>query len=255
MLYEAMHITISNTHRPQPPKLDKISTNKVTKDKDRQLMCANNKANSNGVPHKQTSMPPLNTIMNNIKQTELLRSGSFVVGQKLRESKWFNHTELKILCAVCETGFIVELKSDNSENTEESDFGVAVWNDGYEKSKDPSHLNICTLQRHKDNYRTITINLLEFWNEDARIRINNYSDKSDKPLESLQIRNQLEYAQKAKRKWHNIGHLTYLCRYGPVCEIKRTKNVSEKFNDIQESFRKIRQKFYSLKSNNSDSSN
>lgn len=54
---------------------------------------------------------------------QITRGTSFVVGQKLRESKWFTHEEMKIFLAVVETGFVVEKK--------EEIFGVAVWTPGY----------------------------------------------------------------------------------------------------------------------------
>lgn len=55
------------------------------------------------------------------------RKTSSVMGQKLRESKWFTHEELKILCAVLESGFIVQ----KSRNDEEDQWGIALWNIGY----------------------------------------------------------------------------------------------------------------------------
>lgn len=58
------------------------------------------------------------------------RRGSFVVGQKLRESKWFTHEETKVLCAVVETGFIVERKCAHSDVRLS---GVAVWTPGFGK--------------------------------------------------------------------------------------------------------------------------
>lgn len=58
------------------------------------------------------------------------RGTSFVIGQKLRESKWFTHEEMKILCAVIESGFIVEKQCD-SENI----FGIALWTSGFGKQK------------------------------------------------------------------------------------------------------------------------
>lgn len=61
---------------------------------------------------------------------QLKRGASFVVGQKLRESKWFTHEEMKILCAVIESGFIVERQRD-PENT----FGIALWTPGFGKQK------------------------------------------------------------------------------------------------------------------------
>lgn len=61
------------------------------------------------------------------QQQDISRRGSYVVGQKLRESKWFNHDELKVFCAVVETGFIVQRKDDINDELE---FGIAVWNTG-----------------------------------------------------------------------------------------------------------------------------
>lgn len=57
------------------------------------------------------------------KKEPITRGTSFVVGHKLRESKWFIHDEMKIFLAVVETGFIVEV--------EDEIFGVAVWTPGY----------------------------------------------------------------------------------------------------------------------------
>lgn len=55
------------------------------------------------------------------------RTASFVVGQKLRESKWFSHEETKVLCAVLETGFIVEMKNQTGEKLQ----GIAIWTPGF----------------------------------------------------------------------------------------------------------------------------
>jgi hypothetical protein len=59
-------------------------------------------------------------------QENVKRSGSFVVGQKLRESKWFTHAEMNIFCAVVESGFIIEQKQG-----EVSRYGVVIWAPGY----------------------------------------------------------------------------------------------------------------------------
>lgn len=56
---------------------------------------------------------------NNNKQ----QFGSSIVGQKLRESKWFGVDESRILCAVIECGFIVETR-EGQEN--DGWFGVAI---------------------------------------------------------------------------------------------------------------------------------
>ena len=65
------------------------------------------------------------------RPVDFSRTTSFVVGQKLRESKWFAHDELKIFCAVVETGFIVERKTEEGE---ENMLGVAAWTPGYGES-------------------------------------------------------------------------------------------------------------------------
>lgn len=66
-----------------------------------------------------------NMINGRLNGENMKRGGSFVMGQKLRESKWFRHNELAIFCAVVETGFIVQLK----ENEER--YGIVVWHPGY----------------------------------------------------------------------------------------------------------------------------
>lgn len=71
------------------------------------------------------------------------RFGSSVAIHKLRESKWFRHDEQGVLCAVLESGFIVEIKADpDSVEVEEGKvatdhhgYGVAIW----KKGKGTSH--------------------------------------------------------------------------------------------------------------------
>lgn len=67
--------------------------------------------------NKKTTLPKKK------ENTQITRGASFVVGHKLRESKWFTHEEMKIFLAVVETGFIVEVQDEI--------FGVAVWTPGY----------------------------------------------------------------------------------------------------------------------------
>lgn len=74
---------------------------------------------------------PRNRSANSVLQvqksaTNITRGGSFIVGQKLRESKWFTHEETNILLAVIESGFIVEKKCDG-----DSVHGVALWTHGF----------------------------------------------------------------------------------------------------------------------------
>lgn len=74
-------------------------------------------------------IPPSAINMEKMLKTEsgFKRTGSFVIGQKLRESKWFSHEEHKVLCAVLETGFIVESKNQSGDTK----YGVAVWTPGF----------------------------------------------------------------------------------------------------------------------------
>lgn len=84
-----------------------------------------NNANTSKIPKNKSSdnVSTLNNDKNKIK-----RGTSFVVGQKLRESKWFSHDEIRVLCAVIESGFIVEKKEGDI-----TVFGVALWQPGYGK--------------------------------------------------------------------------------------------------------------------------
>lgn len=43
-------------------------------------------------------------------------SNQHIATQKLRESKWFKENEQKIVCAVMETGFIVEMKLESAQD-------------------------------------------------------------------------------------------------------------------------------------------
>lgn len=65
------------------------------------------------------------------------RFGSSVAIHKLRESKWFRHDEQGVLCAVLESGFIVEIKADPLLEASEASvapdyhcYGVAMWKKG-----------------------------------------------------------------------------------------------------------------------------
>lgn len=74
---------------------------------------------SNGAPQKMATQISMFQMRNS---DGVKRSGSFVIGQKLRESKWFTHSEIKIFCAVVETGFLIEHK-----NGDIIQWGVAIW--------------------------------------------------------------------------------------------------------------------------------
>ncbi|XP_049819955.1 uncharacterized protein LOC109607967 isoform X2 [Aethina tumida] len=153
-----------------------------------------------------------NLNLNVVNNDDMKRTNSFVVGQKLRESKWFPHEETGVFCAVVESGFIVEVKNE----TEETHSGVVLWTAGFEKSKNPDHIQIYTVQDVKGKQKVVASTLHEFWPPDTKIRINNKTDKSESPLNEDTIRNQIIYGLNAKRKWHNSEHFTYFCRYGPI---------------------------------------
>lgn len=71
---------------------------------------------------KKTFVPKNKNKQNGVNG-QITRGTSFVVGHKLRESKWFNHDEMKIFLAVVETGFIVEIQNEI--------YGIAMWRAGY----------------------------------------------------------------------------------------------------------------------------
>lgn len=78
-----------------------------------------------------------NSLVGNIKWwpislTNKPTFGSSVAVQKLRESKWFQSEEQRILCAVLECGFIVEIREDK-EN--EGWFGIAIFKSTKGKNK------------------------------------------------------------------------------------------------------------------------
>ncbi|XP_065161921.1 uncharacterized protein l(1)G0469 [Atheta coriaria] len=158
------------------------------------------------------------------QQQDISRRGSYVVGQKLRESKWFNHDELKVFCAVVETGFIVQRKDDINDELE---FGIAVWNTGEEKSKNPEQIKIYALHPHKNNFRVGQFDLLTFWPLGTKLRIYNHCDKTETPHSEDVIRNQIDYAEATKQKWHNSEHFTYWCRYGPIQINQRVRNMTD----------------------------
>ena len=88
---------------------------------------------SNGSPKISTSNGNLkinsNCGMFQMRHDPVKRTGSFVIGQKLRESKWFTHAEMNIFCAVVESGFIIEQKQEDVTR-----YGVAIWAPSYGKS-------------------------------------------------------------------------------------------------------------------------
>lgn len=69
--------------------------------------------------------------LNKTGSEKTLSFGSSVAIHKLRESKWFNHSESKILCSVVESGFILEKRF--ADEAIEHDWGIAIWKTGYGK--------------------------------------------------------------------------------------------------------------------------
>jgi len=198
MLYEAVHFQRSENYLDYPSKM------KETKPKVQ-------RTRSTG------------SVQRAVTGQALSRTASFVIGQKLRESKWFKHDELRVFCAVIETGFIVQSK-DESDKIE---FGIAVWNAGQEKSKNPDFLKVYSVCSHKDNFRMMSYELLSFWPEGTKIRIFNQSDKTDMPHSEEVIRDQIAFAETAKQKWHGSEHFTYWCRYGPIQINQRVRNMTD----------------------------
>ncbi|XP_026463576.1 uncharacterized protein LOC113366219 [Ctenocephalides felis] len=152
--------------------------------------------------------------------------GSTVAVHKLRESRWFNADECRLLCSVLETGFIVEVV--DKEKTSKW-YGVALWKSGKGvagKSQDPDHLFIYTLT---ENLRAVRkLSLHEIWNDGNEIRINNLGDKETKVHTEKDIRDQVKYAKSTKRlNWHNTKHFSLWCRHGDRPKDLRKKQVSE----------------------------
>ncbi|XP_044766065.1 uncharacterized protein LOC123322226 [Coccinella septempunctata] len=142
---------------------------------------------------------------------ELLRSHPVMTSDhdsyKLRTSKWFDHEEISIVCSVLETGFIVEKKhkmQDDSYTT----YGIALWDLGYEKSKNPNHLNICGLI----DDRVYIFKLLEFWTMRTQIKISNSGDRFYPYNDEEAIISQLKRAQ--KMKFNSDEQFVCFCRYG-----------------------------------------
>lgn len=64
------------------------------------------------------------------------RFGSTVAIHKLRETKWFKHDEQNILCAVLESGFVLEVRAEDPlppDSTLSPDYhmyAVGMWKKG-----------------------------------------------------------------------------------------------------------------------------
>ncbi|XP_031346047.1 uncharacterized protein LOC116172911 [Photinus pyralis] len=151
------------------------------------------------------------------------RQNSSVVGQKLRDSKWFLHNEINILCAVLESGFVLQKKNEVTEDHR----AIALWEPGHERSKSPENITIYTVILHKQNYKFHKCDLLSFWEPGSSLKINNQSDQLHAPNSEEVIRNQVAYAERHKQKWENSEHFTYWCRYGEPSKPSRTRLFSD----------------------------
>lgn len=98
-----------------------------------------------------------------------------------------------------------------------------------EKSKDQSYIEIFTLKQIGKHIKVVSCELLEFWKNGTKLRINNHSDKETVPHNEEIIRDQLAYAKTNKQKWHNSHHFSYWCRYGPPQVNYRLKQVNHGF--------------------------
>ncbi|XP_045465054.1 uncharacterized protein LOC123674176 [Harmonia axyridis] len=126
---------------------------------------------------------------------------------KLRSSKWFNHSEISIVCSVFESGFIVEKRYETQQDIPNA-LGIALWDTGYEKSKDPSHLKIYGL-----NGETVqAFNLDEFWTIKTQIKISNSGDRFFATNSIELIITQIKQAE--KMKFDRDEHFVCYCRYG-----------------------------------------
>ncbi|XP_013172252.1 PREDICTED: uncharacterized protein LOC106121242 isoform X3 [Papilio xuthus] len=122
------------------------------------------------------------------------RFGSSVAIHKLRETKWFKHDEQNILCAVLETGFVLEVRAedplppDSALSPDYHMYAIAMWKKGKEKTKNPEQIEVYTVQQKGVRKRVIKTTLSAFWKKDSVIRINNVDDKQETPNSEKDIR-------------------------------------------------------------------
>ncbi|XP_041987382.1 uncharacterized protein LOC121739119 isoform X1 [Aricia agestis] len=163
------------------------------------------------------------------------RFGSSVAIHKLRETKWFKHNEQNILCAVLESGFVLEVRAENPlppDSTLSADYhmyAIAMWKKGKEKTKNPEQVEVYTVQQKGVRKRIIKTTLSAFWKKDSVIRINNVDDKQETPNSEKDIRAKLDMATKSRfeRNWHNTLHFVHWCRYGETPQEARMRQISE----------------------------
>ncbi|KAG5671414.1 hypothetical protein PVAND_001612 [Polypedilum vanderplanki] len=167
-------------------------------------------------------------------------SQKHVATQKLRESKWFHKDEERLVCAVIETGFIVELmqseqqklqnNTNNADHTEVAKlnhYGVVIV-EVKKKDKKPTanDIFIYTVSKCENRLKVVKFSIADLWNQGYKIRINNMNDKSKQINCEKEIRNQITYAIKHKQVFHNSLHFVDVMRYGAKLE-ERKRQVSE----------------------------
>ncbi|XP_059050765.1 uncharacterized protein LOC131845688 [Achroia grisella] len=163
------------------------------------------------------------------------RFGSSVAIHKLRESKWFKHDEQNILCAVLESGFVLEVRAEDPlppDSTLSPDYrmyAIAMWKKGKEKTKNAEQIEVYTVQQKGLRKRVVKTTLSAFWKKDSVIRINNVDDKQETPNNEKDIRAKLDMATKSRfeRNWHNTLHFVHWCRYGETPQEARMRQISE----------------------------
>ncbi|CAH4028913.1 unnamed protein product [Pieris brassicae] len=160
--------------------------------------------------------------------------GSSVAIHKLRETKWFKHDEQNILCAVLESGFVLEVRAedplppDSVVSPDYHMYAIAMWKKGKEKTKNPEQIEVYTVQQKGVRKRIIKTTLSNFWKKDSVIRINNVDDKQETPNSEKDIRAKLDMATKSRfeRNWHNTLHFVHWCRYGETPQEARMRQIS-----------------------------
>jgi hypothetical protein len=157
-------------------------------------------------------------------------SNQHVATQKLRESKWFQKDEERLVCAVIETGFVVELVQTEQTSTEQevkSHYGV-VSVEVKKKDKKPTanEIYVYTVSKCENRLKVVKFSIADLWNQKYKIRINNMNDKTKHINSEKEIKSQINYAIKHKTVFHNSLHFADFCRYGLQLE-QRKRQVSE----------------------------
>lgn len=139
------------------------------------------------------------------------------------------------MCAVLETGFIVELvQSDQTPptNTDQepskSHYGVVVV-EVKKKDKKPTanDIYVYTMSKYENRLKVVKFSIAELWSQGYKIRINNMNDKSKQINTEKEIKSQINYAIKHKQTFHNSLHFVDHCRYGAQLEERKRRQVSE----------------------------